>query len=133
MTLNKSSKAHGERGAGVFAMSIGMLFFFLLLLFAVQILYNLYATTLVSSFAVEAARDVAELDGPTPAAAIADFSNNVGPDGSLTIVEAGGEVRATVTYTSSTVFPAVFNAQPFGVLNRTFVVRMEEQQPVVVP
>jgi len=110
-------------------MSIGLLMFMLMLTFAVQLLFNLYATSVVTGLAIEAARDVAELDGPLPAEAEQEFQTRVGPAASIQIQDLGTEVRADVQYTSPSVFPAVFNSQPFGVIDRTFVVRAEEQQP----
>jgi len=110
-------------------MSIGLLMFLLLLTFAVQILYNLYATSVVSSLAIEAARDVAEHDGPLPGVAEQQFLQRV-PNGSIALSIQGQEVHANVQFVSQSVFPPVFNVQPFGVIDRTFVVRLEEQQPV---
>lgn len=126
--LHTRHTQHCERGAGVFSMSFGLLIFFLLLLFAVQILYNLYATSVVSGLAIDAARDAAEFDGAGPAGARAEFLARAGPDATINFTEIDGAMHADVTFTTTSVFPAVFDAEPFGVLKRTFVVRVEEQQ-----
>ncbi len=124
------SASRSERGAGVFSMSFGLLMFLMILTFAVQILYNLYATTVVSNLAIEAARDVARLNGPTALVAEQEFNNRVGPSGSLTLTIQAEEVFADVQFVSNTVFPPIFDVQPFGVVDRTFMVRRELQQPV---
>jgi len=49
----------GDRGAGLLSTSFGILFFLGFLFFAVQLLFNLYATSVVTSTAYDAARDVA--------------------------------------------------------------------------
>ena len=118
-----------ERGAGVFSMSFGLLMFLMMLTFSVQILYNLYATTVVSNLAIEAAREVARFDGPAEAVAEQEFNNRVGPSGSIALSIQGDEVHADVQFVSNTVFPPVFAVQPFGVVDRTFIVRRELQQP----
>ena len=118
-------------------MSIGLIMFLLMLTFAVQILFNLYATSVVSGLAIEAARDAAEFDpavpsGPTDARLSEveeQFESRVGPGASIDLRVDGDEVLADVRFVSNTVFPAVFDAQPFGVIDRTFAVRIEQQQP----
>jgi hypothetical protein len=51
--------AKRQRGAGLLSTSFGVLFFVGFLLFAVQLLFNLYATSVVTSAAYDAARSVA--------------------------------------------------------------------------
>jgi hypothetical protein len=48
-----------DRGAGLLSTSFGVLFFVGFLFFAVQLLFNLYATSVVTSAAYDAARVVA--------------------------------------------------------------------------
>jgi hypothetical protein len=48
-----------DRGAGLLSTSFGVLFFVGFLFFAVQLLFNLYATSVVTSAAYDAARSVA--------------------------------------------------------------------------
>jgi Flp pilus assembly protein TadG len=52
-------RARSDRGAGLFGTSFGILFFLGFLLFAVQLLFNLYATSVVTSATYDAARQVA--------------------------------------------------------------------------
>lgn len=59
----------GERGAGVIGTLLGAGVFVALLLFAVQVLVGLYATTVVTAATYDAAKSVAGSDaGPTPSA-----------------------------------------------------------------
>ncbi|GJM38791.1 MAG: hypothetical protein DHS20C19_21580 [Acidimicrobiales bacterium] len=59
MTRTAPRSATEERGAGLFATSFGLLVFLLLMFAAVQVLFNLYATSLVTSAGYDAAREVA--------------------------------------------------------------------------
>ena len=52
-----------ERGGGPISMWIGFSVFLVLLLFAVQVLFNLYATSVVTAVSYDAARRVAGSDG----------------------------------------------------------------------
>lgn len=52
-----------ERGGGPISMWIGFSVFLVLLLFAVQVLFNLYATSVVTAVSFDAARRVAGGDG----------------------------------------------------------------------
>ena len=51
-----------QRGSGLFGTVMGFTVFMLLLVAAVQVLFNLYATTVVTSAAFDAARQVAGYD-----------------------------------------------------------------------
>ena len=53
----------GERGAGLLPTVAGVAVFLVLLLFAVQVLLNLYATSVVTGAAYDAARTVAATGG----------------------------------------------------------------------
>lgn len=63
-----------DRGAGLFGTAAGLLVFLLLMITAVQVLFGLYATSMVTSAAHDAARAVAGFDaaddrcGAVPAA-----------------------------------------------------------------
>ena len=61
-----TSPPTAERGAGLIGVSAGVAAFLLLLAFAVQLLFNLYATSSVTAAAYDAARMVAA-DGGDPA------------------------------------------------------------------
>ena len=52
-----------ERGVGAVSSVVGVTIFLALLFFAVQVLYNLYATSVVTAAAFDAARVVAGSDG----------------------------------------------------------------------
>ncbi len=119
---------HREAGAGILSASLGLLVFFALLVFAVQVMYNLYATSVITSLALDAARDVAERDGLSPAEAEAQFRDHIGGEVDFDIVVTGATVQASVQWQTRSLFPSISDARAFGVLDRTFEVRVEEQQ-----
>ena len=110
-------------------MSFGLLFFIILLIFSIQVTYNLYTTSVVTGLAIDAARDVAAQDGISPAQAEANFREFVGTDVDFDIVITGDTVEATVNWETASLIAAVSDSRAFGVLDRTFAVRIEEQQP----
>jgi Flp pilus assembly protein TadG len=57
-------RANRDRGAGLLSTSFGILFFLGFLFFAVQLLFNLYATSVVTSVTYDAARSVATSGHP---------------------------------------------------------------------
>lgn len=122
-------REQSERGAGLFSMALGLLFFFGFLVFSVNIMYNLYATSVISSLAIEAAHDVAARDGLTPGQAEAEFREIVGNDVDVQITDLGGSVVVDVSWQTRALLPVISDAPAFGVLDRTFEVRTEEQQP----
>jgi hypothetical protein len=67
-----ASAAEGERGTGVISSIFGLLVVLVLLLLAVQVTYDLYATSAVTAAAYDAARVVAGADGGPGAAAAAE-------------------------------------------------------------
>ena len=117
-----------DRGAGLLSMALGVIVFMAFLVLAVNITYNLYATSVVSSFALDGARSVAEADGKTPAQAVADFHSAAGNEAVYDIVIDGDIVRATLSFETSSILPGLSTAS-FGKVERTFEVRVEEQQP----
>lgn len=129
MRRNPVSEPANERGAGLLSMSFGLLFFIILLIFSIQVTYNLYTTSVVTGLAIDAARDVAAQDGISPAQAEANFREFVGTDVAFDIVITGDTVEATVNWETASLIPAVSDSRAFGVLDRTFAVRIEEQQP----
>ena len=110
-------------------MSFGLLFFFGFLVFAVNVTYNLYATSVITSLALDAAHDVAERDGLSPAEAEAEFRSQVGDDVDFSIAVVGNTVQASVRWETNALLPQISDARAFGVIDRTFEVRVEEQQP----
>jgi len=61
-----AERARGDRAAGVLSTSFGILFFLGFLFFAVQLLFNLYATSVVTSATYDAARRVATSPAQPP-------------------------------------------------------------------
>ena len=61
-----------DRGAGLLSTSFGVLFFVGFLFFAVQLTFNLYATSVVTSTAYDAARSVAAKGESPPTQAMLD-------------------------------------------------------------
>ena len=57
-------RTNRDRGAGLLSTSFGILFFLGFLFFAVQLLFNLYATSVVTSVTYDAAREVATAGHP---------------------------------------------------------------------
>lgn len=113
----------------MFGMAMGLLFFFGFLVFAVNVTYNLYATSVVTALALDAARDAAERNGPTPGEARAAFLSEAGTAGAeLELVRDGDVIRATLTFKTQALLPQISDARAFGVIDRTFEVRVEEQQ-----
>lgn len=110
------------------SMTFGVFVFITLLTFATQVFFNLYTTSVVTGLAVDAARDVAELDGITPAEAEAEFAQLVDGDVQFDIRVVGDAVQAELQWQTKSLFPAFSDARVFGVLDRTFTVRIEEQQ-----
>lgn len=62
--MAEADPANRDRGAGLLSTSFGILFFLGFLFFAVQLLFNLYATSVVTSVAYDAARSVATSGHP---------------------------------------------------------------------
>ena len=90
-------------------------------------LYNLYAAWGLTSLALDAARDVAERDGLSPAESEAEFRDHVSGNVDFDILVTGGTVQASVQWETRSLFPSFGDARAFGVLDRTFEVRPEEQ------
>jgi hypothetical protein len=117
-----------ERGAGLMSMALGLFFFFGFLVFAVNVTYNLYATSVITSLALDAAHDVAERNGLSPSEAEAEFREHVGGEVEFSISVNGDTVQATVLWETRSLLPQISSARAFGVIDRTFEVRVEEQQ-----
>ena len=122
-------RGNSERGSGIVSMSLGLLFFFGFLVFAVNIMYNLYATSVISSLALDAAHDVAVLHGVEPHEAEAEFREIVGDDVQFSIQRNGDTIEVNVRWETRALMPQLSDARAFGVLDRTFEVRVERQQP----
>ena len=127
----------GDRGASIVAMSGGVLVFLTLLLAAVQILYGLYATSLVTAAAHEAAHDVASVDhsadrcaavGPAEAR-LRDSLGDYADAARLTLEWTCSDpaaVRLRVRATHPGLLPRqLAGITPLAELDRTITVRLE--------
>ncbi|HVF73947.1 MAG TPA: hypothetical protein VM938_02765 [Acidimicrobiales bacterium] len=96
-----TSTERGEDGTGIIGTVVGVLIFLSLLLFAVQVLVGLYATTVVSAAAYDAAKTVAGADAGADSRAVAVDGarrrlGRVGEQASFTWGEAPDVVVLTV-------------------------------------
>jgi len=130
----------GERGAGLIGTSTGFLVFLLLLFAAVQILFNLYATTMVTSAAHEAATRVAGFDAsgdrcaaiPAAEAAFVEALGQYGRDGNATLswnCTDPDRVIVIITADHPTVLPnAVAGIFGLSRLRKTIEIRTERKR-----
>ena len=72
---------------------------------------------------------MAERNGSSPDVAEAEFREQVGADVDFSIVILDDTVQANVRWETNALLPQISDARAFGVLERTFEVRVEEQQP----
>ena len=126
-----------QRGAGLVGTSAGFLVFMLMMLAAVQILFNLYATSMVTAAAHDAAREVAGFDAATDrcgavAAAEAAFVRSLGEYGTAGhatlqwTCNNPDAVRVRVVAQHPSVLPARFGAlSSLSSLDRTIEIRTE--------
>ena len=130
---------HGERGTGLVGSIAGVAAFVLFLLFAVQLLVNLYTATTVSAAGLDAARTVASRhvdhdDAGSVAAARARaearFRSLLGRSADraeLTWSITGDVVHLRVVARPPGVLPSTLGHRvAFGHIDRTFTVRVEE-------
>lgn len=128
------SSVGGERGGGPISIWFGFSVFLVLLLFATQVMFNLYATSVVTAVSYDAARRVAAGDdGAAPAAharAEAEARRSLGRYASRVTFDwsgtTGDEVVLRVRATNPNLaLPAVAGRAAFDRLDRTLRVRME--------
>lgn len=128
-----------EQGTGLLGTTAGVAVFLVLLLFAVQLLVNLYATTTVTAAGLDAARLVASknVDHHDPGAvasartqAEARFRSLMGEAGAQAKLSWAGDVetvRLRVTLESPSILPRTLgNLVAFRQIDRTFEVQVEE-------
>ncbi|MGI9623150.1 MAG: hypothetical protein ACR2PK_09970 [Acidimicrobiales bacterium] len=117
-----------ERGAGIFSSVFGLMFFLVFLLLAVQVLWSLYATSVVTGAAYDAGRLVARSGNPEDGHA--RFETVVGSyDAQITISmpTLDGPVTVELTGQNPTMLPDQFaRVLPFGDIERTIEIREEE-------
>ena len=103
------------------------MFFLIFLLFAVQVLWSLYATTVVTSAAYDAGRLAASAGDAT--AGEARFESTIGSyDAEVTIIVPVGEgtVSVVITGENPSMLPDRFaRVMPFGTIERTIEIRNE--------
>lgn len=131
-TSNPTSIRSGEQGTGLLGSVIGVTVFLVLLLFAVQLGMNLYATSTVTAVAYDAAREVAGSGSGADVASAAEAAEARAravldrfPDDQLSFewdVE-GDTVALTVRATRTRFLPNV--RLPFETIERTVRVRRE--------
>jgi len=132
-----------QRGAGLIGISAAFLVFMLMMLAAVQILFNLYATSMVTAAAHDAAREVASVDAAgaagnrcgAVAAAEAAFTRSLGEyatAGHVTLQWTCNNpdvVRVRVVAEHPTVLPTRFaGLASLTSLDRTIEIRTEARR-----
>lgn len=127
----RSAADSDEQGGGLLSAWFGLVVFFTLLLFAVQVLYNLYATSVVTSVSYDAARRVAAAHGDPGAVghAEADARRALGSYADrVTFTWAVDEEAVALRVQArnpSFLLPAVAGPLAYGELDRTVRVRVE--------
>ena len=124
--------ARSERGGGPVSAWLGFVVFLGLLLFAVQALFNLYATSVVTAVAYDAARRVAVADGGTAStgAAEADARRALGRYGERVSFDWSGSDAEIVVLSvrarnPTRLLPALAGPLAFDEIDRTVRVRVE--------
>lgn len=122
----------GEQGSGPISTWIGFVVFLLILLFGVQVMVNLYATSVVSSAAYDAARLAAAGGGTTEAVSGAeararDVLGRIGDGARFDWSGTGSdEVVVRVQARVPGVLPAIMGGPvAFGQIDRTIRIRVE--------
>lgn len=121
-----------ERGTGLIGTLIGVLVFVLLMFFAVQVLVGLYASTVVSSAAFDAARIMASpgaaQDPLARARAEAAAKHDLGRSGSTASFDwqaRDDAIVLTLTASRPTMLPSSITAITDKTISRTVRVRVE--------
>lgn len=130
-----------ERGTGLISTAAAVLVFLILLLFAVQLLVNLYATSTMTAVGFDAARTVAAQQGghrePEPLEVAQhraevrarDLLGEIGRDAEFRWEVDGDVVRLRLSVSGPGVLPrAVSTVGGPHRIERTFVVRVEEER-----
>lgn len=126
----------GERGAGLISTAAGVVVFLMFLLFAVQLLFGLYASSTVTAVAHDAAQRAATAEGPAldvieeeARAALGRVGDRAEFTWSTDDTDGDGEddtiVLAVVAVPPRFVPPSIGDAVGFGEIHRTVRVRME--------
>lgn len=130
----------GDRGTGLISSTAGVLVFLVFLLFAVQLLFGLYASSTVTAVANDAAQRAATRGAPSLAVIEAEARANLGQVGdeaefTWTADDTDGDgqddtiVLAVVAVPPRFVPRSIGDAVGFGDVRRTVRVRMEAFRP----
>lgn len=130
----------GDRGTGLISSAAGVVVFLVFLLFAVQLLFGLYASSTVTAVANDAAQRAATLGAPALAVIEAEARAHLGRVGdeaefTWTADDTDGDgqddtiVLAVVAVPPRFVPRSVGDAVGFGEVRRTVRVRMEVFHP----
>lgn len=119
-----------DRGAGLFSAAFGLVIFLAFLMLAVQVLVSLYATSVVTGAAYDAARYAARTgDAGTAEARFARSVGGADVSASISVIDGANgpdQVVVTVTGKAPTFLAGRFAANlPFGTIDRTIRIRGE--------
>lgn len=123
----------GDRGAGIISSIFGLLMFLVFMLFSVQLLFSLYATSVITGAAYDAGRQVAQTgDVGLGQARFAGAVNSY--DATVSFGFEGGTgfddadvIIVRVTGANPTLLPDRFAAElPFANVDRTIRIRNEK-------
>lgn len=129
-----------DRGAGLLSTAAGVVVFLMFLLFAVQLLFALYASSTVTAVTNDAAQRAAERNAPSLATIEAEARDNLGKVGDRasflwSTVDSDGDDRedTVVLEVAATpprfVPPSIGGVVGLGTVTRTARVRIEAVQP----
>ena len=128
-----------DAGAGLISTAAGVVVFLMFVLFAVQLLFGLYASSTVTAVANDAATRAAAADSPSLPVIEADARANLGRIGddarfTWTSDDENGDghddtVVLTVVVEPPRFVPSSLAPGGFGEVRRTVRVRIEERQP----
>ena len=128
----RSARSGADRGAGLIGTIAGVTVFLAFLLFAVQLLFNLYATSAVTAAAYDAARVVAGSAGGDVTRAenharqvLGRYADRVSFDWSINSDTVALRVRAR---NPTFLLPALGGAVGFDEIDRTVQVRVERER-----
>lgn len=138
-TAARGSRWDDERGTGLIGSAAGVAAFVLFLLFAVQLIVNLYATSTVTAAGYDAARSVASasVDHSDPQAVVGaqqeaerhlrDLLGAMGRGAELSWSSDGDQIRLHLMVDSPGIIPSsVRDTTGLRRIDRTFVVRIEQ-------
>ncbi len=116
-----------DRGAGLFGSVFGLVSFLVFLLLAMQVLWSLYATSVVTAAAYDAGRAAARTGDAV--SGVDRFERSIGSydaDVSIRVPPGEGVVVVTVTGSNPTLLPDRWaRALPFASIDRSIEIRRE--------